>query len=415
MSPRGTQASRATSRAILSILFAASLSACDVGQGIKTLGKKALGGTGSATSDADTFSINLAYRNSADTSATNRRTVSLQGVRAIPSANLVNECGATGSQCTCEFYRTSSDASPVTASSVGISTQNNSYSCVIPTSISDADLGNTSSSNYIRYVKLKRTDVTDKNTGLVEIKTTLLLEDVLGTSLSKTKVRGVFRYNCTRTFFEGEGVSASQITCVPGQRLGVIGATYNFYTYRSGEDRNDAGGDSAFPADICKRNNFLKIQCTGNVPDLRYGFYKEPVEPFVVGITMTRAPEGDNLAATYGYAALPDSAGNCPTGLVKVRPWVAQPASIIQDSLGDSNPPSSFINTNNSLNNTVVEQTQPANFVVNRQKNQTACSSSDGDCTGAAFAGISQVQSVAYVGMTPVVCAIPPGLLGGLF
>ncbi len=45
---------------------------------------------------------------------------------------------------------------------------------------------------------------------------------------------------------------------VAGQHLGVIRADYNFYTYRSGEDRNDPGGDSAFPADICGRNDFLK-------------------------------------------------------------------------------------------------------------------------------------------------------------
>lgn len=70
---------------------------------------------------------------------------------------------------------------------------------------------------------------------------------MLGSNLTKTKVRGIFRYSCNRTFLEGEGVSASQISCVPGQRLGVINAAYNFYFYRSGEDRNEGGGDSAFP------------------------------------------------------------------------------------------------------------------------------------------------------------------------
>ena len=272
-----------------------------------------------------------------------------------------------------------------------------------------------------QFVKLKRVDDATKNTGLINIKTVLVIEDVLGTTLVKTNVRGIFNYTCNRTFFEGEGVSSGQITCVAGQHLGVINATYNFYTFKSGVDSNVPGGDSAFPADICKRNSFLKIQCTGNTPNLRYGFYISRADPFVVGIQMTRAPEaapGDTapLTAIYGYAALPDSAGNCPTGLIKVRPWLAQPASIIPT--GPSCPaqgcPSSFINTGNSLNNTVVEQVQPPNFIVNRSPNATPCDSA-GDCTLATFAGTMQAESVAYVSLTPVVCAIPPSLLNGLF
>ncbi len=406
MSPRVMYASKA----IPLILVCAALVSCNVGQGIKTLGKKALSGNGTPATDADTFSITLAYRNPTELTAATRRVVSIQGIRAVPSASLVNECGATGNLCTCEFYRSSSDAAPITASAVGISSQNNSFSCTIPPSITDTQVD----TNVINFVKLKRIDVPSKNTGLIEVKETLTLEDVLGSNLSKTKVRGVFKYSCNRTFFEGEGVEAARIVCLAGQHLGIIGATYNFYTFRSGEDRNEAGGDSAFDEAICQRNSFLKIQCTGNTPELRYGFYKESVEPFVVGITMTRAPEGENLTASYGFAALPDSAGNCPTGLIKVRPWVAQPASIIQDSLGDANPPSNFINTGNTLNNTVVEQLQPANFVVSRQKNASACGN-DGNCNSATFAGTSTAQSVAYVGMTPVVCAIPANLMSGLF
>ena len=401
------------SKALAILIIAFSVAACNVGQGIKTLGKKSEGNNGTATTDADSFSITLAYRNPTDATAASRRTVALQGIRSVPSANLVNECGATGGSCTCEFFRTRTDASPVTAGSVGISSQNNSFSCSIPSSITDAQVA----ANLINFVRLKRTDVTNRTTGLIDVKTTLTIEDVLGSSLSKTKVRGIFRYSCNRTFFEGEGVAAAQITCSPGQHLGVIGASYNFYVYRSGEDRNESGGDSAFPADICQRNSFLKIQCTGNTPDLRYGFYKDSVEPFVVGISMTRAPEGENLSANYGFAALPDSAGNCPTGLIKVRPWVAQPASIIPtgpDCPADGCP-SSFINTNNALNNTVVEQTQPANFVVTRSPNATPCDSGSGSCVAATFGGQVVHQSVAYTGLTPVVCAIPPGLLTGLF
>ncbi|HEY8279743.1 MAG TPA: hypothetical protein VIH99_08975 [Bdellovibrionota bacterium] len=388
---------------------------------MKTLGTKSSGGTGSSVTDSDSLSITMAYRSPAADSGTPSRIVNLQGVRALPSANLVNECGATGSTCTCEFYISTSDSSPKLAATVGISSQNNSFSCTIPASITDAQIqASTGNDNTKKiYVKLKRTDDATKNTGLIELKTTLSLEDILGTSLVKTKVRGIFRYNCNRTFFEGEGVSASQITCVASQRLGVITATYNFYTYRSGVDSNSGMTDSPFPGDICKRNTFLKIQCTPGAALLRYGFYAEAADPFIVGIQMTRAPEGDNLQANYGYAALPDSSGNCPIGLVKVRPYVAQPASIIQGSLGNNNPPSSFINTNNSLNNTVVEESAPSpNFTVTRSPNAVACDPAGpttGDCTNATFAGSTDVQSVSYTALTPVVCAIPKDLLGGLF
>ncbi|MGZ3705267.1 MAG: hypothetical protein ACXWP1_04730, partial [Bdellovibrionota bacterium] len=336
------------------------------------------------------------------------RLVSIQGVRGLNSANLVNECGATGTSCACDFFTSSSDTSPVTSTTVGISSQNNSYSCTIP--------GAVAPSNY-KYVKLKNLNNATKNTGLINIKTVLVIEDVLGTNLTKTNVRGIFGYSCNRTFFEGEGVSAANISCVAGQHLGVISATYNFYTFKSGVDSNLPGSDAAFPADICKRNNFLKIQCTGNTPVLHYGFYLSSADPFVVGITMTRAPVGDNLTATYGFAALPDSSGNCPTGLMKIRPWVAQPASIIPT--GPTCPangcPSSFINSNNSLNNTVVEQNQPSNFIVTRQPNLIACDATTGDCTNAQFNGAVQAESVAYQSQTPVVCAIPPSLLSGLF
>jgi|GEM_PF-5555688 len=411
MSPRVS----AASKAFITALFCAALLSCNVGQGIKTLGKKALGGTGTPTTDADAFSVTLAYRNPIDLTAAARRVVSIQGLRGIPSANLVNECGTTGSQCTCDFYRSSSDLAPIVATTVGISAQNNSFSCTIPSSVSDTDVDG----NLINFVRIRRTDVANKNTGLIEVKRTLTIEDVLGSSLVKTKVRGVFKYNCNRTFFEGEGVEAGRIVCSGGQHLGVIGATYNFYTFKSGEDSNEAGGDSAFDEAICKRNSFLKIQCTGNTPQLQFGLYKDGAEPFTVNITLTRAPEGENLSASYGFAAVPDSAGNCPTGLIKVRPWVAQPASIVPTLDLSQCPtpgacPSNFINTGNALNNKVVEQLQPSPFIVTRSPNQTPCAS-DGDCNSASFAGQQNVQTVAYVPLTPIICAIPSNLLSGLF
>ncbi len=395
---------------ILFAVLATLLSGCKIGTGVKTLGTKSSTTTSSAASDADTFALSTAYRNPTAATDALQRVFSVQGVRGVASANLVNQCGATGNTCTCEFYDASFNLLDTAASSVGISSQNNSFSCVAPTTISDAQID----ANLVKYVKLKRTDSV-KASGLIEVKTTLTLADVLGSSLSTTKVRGIYRYSCGRTFFEGEGVSASQVLCVANQKLGVISATYNFYTYKSSTASNAPGGDTAFPSDICSRTDFVKIKCIGNTPDLRYGFYEQQVEPFTVAITMTRAPE-DSSASIYGYAALPDTAGNCPMGLIKIRPWVAQPASIVQGTIDPitPSPPSSFVNSGNTLNNTVVEESQPANFAVSRQANQTTCDGT-GVCTNATFAGISTAQSVAYVSYTPIVCAIPPGLLAGLW
>jgi hypothetical protein len=238
------------------------------------------------------------------------------------------------------------------------------------------------------------------------------LEQILG-PLAKDHVRSIFRYTCDRTFFEGEGVSPGQITCVGGQHLGVIGARYAFYTFRSRYDGNFPGGDVAFPSDICKRNDFLSVRCAGSAPELRYGFYDSAQGPFAVAVHMTRAPSGDDREATYGYAALPDASGECPLGLVKARPWQAQPASITQGSLDGSNPPSNFANSNNSLNDTRIETAPPANFLVTREPSLTPCAAS-GDCTNATFHGFATVQSVAYTPLTPVICVIPKEALGGL-
>jgi len=226
--------------------------------------------------------------------------------------------------------------------------------------------------------------------------------------------------------FRGEGVVRQPGHLRGNQKLGVIGAKYNFYTYPQRGGQPIPAEATLLPADICQRNNFLKIQCTGNTPDLRYGFYLESGGSFRCRHHHDAAPEGENLQATYGFAALPDSAGNCPSASLKVRPYVAQPSSIIQGSLAppianNNNPPSSFINTGNTLNNTVVEEAAPSNFVVSRQPNQTPCGPavplpvSPATARTQFSAETQQAQSVAYTPLTPVVCAIPKSLLSGLF
>lgn len=385
---------------------------------VKTLGvKSTAGGKGTPSTDADSFSVMLAYRK--DANPDDGRVVQIQGVRNA-SANFKTMCGTLGTSCTCRFYTTTTDTSPVAASSPGFSEQNNSFSCSISGS-NDPDL--------YQFVQIRTTDGT-KSSGLIRIKTTLSITDVLG-DLDKASVRKIYRYSCNRTFFEGEGVTTTSIACLHatsnpavagGQKLGLISATYNFYLYQSTNDNNfaDKGGDTPFDTAICGYNSALKISCSSSTPTVRYGLYASQAAPFTVAVSMSAKPD-TNAATQYGFAALPDSAGNCPTGLTKIRPYVAQAQSIIKGSINGTNPPSNFININNSLNNTIVEEetqvTSSLTFDVTRQPNSTPCAAAGttpGDCSGVTFGGITTPQQQTYTASTPVVCAIPPDLLSGI-
>jgi hypothetical protein len=386
--------------------------------GAKNVSKRSTS-TDTSTNAVDSFSVTLAYL------PTSSRVVQLQGVRDLPSASLTIPCGANGTACYCKFYTSTSDSNPVGSSGVGISSGVNSFSCTIA--------GSVTPSNY-KYVRLFNTGNT-KATGFINISNSLTITDVLG-GLDQKKVRGIFRYTCNRTFFEGEGVSATEVACPALQKLGIISAPYSFYLYNSYTATNnqppgnlgDKSSGMVFDKLICARQ-FTKTICNTS-PELRYGLYGEQNTLFSVGITMTSIPDAPtgtasgtntNTNVQVGYAALPDTAGNCPTGLVKVRPWVAQPASIIQGSIDGTNPPSNFLNQGNSLNNTQVEADQPSAFQVSRQSNATRCrdTSTDqndptGSCVAASFNGISIVQTVAYRELSPVVCAIPSNLLSGV-
>lgn len=390
-----------TNRLGIWIVLTMALAGC-LGSDVKTLGKKTAGGTGNSTTDSESFSITLAYRKDADPD--DGRLVVLQGIRDIASASIANLCGATGATCKCEFYQSTSDTSPLSSTPPnGVSVGNNSFSCTIP-GATDPDL----------YTKVRlKTNDGSKSTGFLTIVNNLTLPDVIG-ELDKSKARGIYRYSCIRTFFEGAGVSAGGVECPSSQALGLITATYAFYLYNSqvGGNLSEKFAGAVYESPICNKQ-FSRLTCN-TASELRWGLYAEQTGPFQIGITMVAKPEGDNARGIYGYAALPDSAGNCPTGLVKIRPWEAQPASIIEGSLG-SNPPSSFINQGNNLNERMVEISQPSNFIVNRQANAVPCAAGTGDCTGVGFGGQTQVQSVTFTGITPVVCAIPKELLSGLF
>jgi hypothetical protein len=398
------------------LLACAFLTSC-LGTDAKQLSKKSTSTATSTNTDIESFSITNAYRK--DTDPDDGRVVALQGVRNIASASLATNCGTSGATCQCLFYTSTSDTSPVsgTISANGLSAANNSFTCTIPGAV-DPD-------NYTK-VRLKTTDGT-KSTGFINISTTLTLTDVIG-DLAQAKVRGIYRYSCTRTFFEGEGVSATGVECpaLPGgQKLGLITAAYNYYLYNSQSGGNLAkkGSNVAWDSAICEKQ-FPRLTCD-STPEVRWGLYAEQTGIFQVGITMVANGVDSDASQIYGYAALTDSAGNCPTGLIKISQWEAQPASIIQGSINGSNPPSSFVNQSNNLNNKIVEDANPATphspFLVFRASNAVPCAptgSTDpvpGSCRNVAFNGASQVQSVAYTKLTPVVCAIPKNLINGLF
>jgi hypothetical protein len=326
--------------------------------------------------------------------------------------SLENFCGPAASKCTCKFFRNDGDKNPMFTHNLGFSRRNNNISCQIP-GITDPD--------DVRFVRLEQRDNSRVASEKLEVRTTLSLKDVIG-SLDQSFVRGVYRYGCTRTFFEGEGASSHSLDCPAGQRLGLITAKYSFYLYNSqrGGNMSEKGGDTAYENPLCERS-FLKLTCSDNYPDLRWGLYAQRTGPFQVGITMTANPEGENAVQAYGFAALPDETGNCPTGLVKIRPWEAQPQSIIAGSIDGKNPPSSFMNQNNNLNDRTVEEHQPMSFTVLRRENKVRCAEANsadpapGSCRNAEFETPKEVQNVPYFALSPVVCAIPKHLMSGLF
>lgn len=406
-------------RKYLPVLLACAFLTSCLGTDAKQLSKKSTGTATSTNTDIESFSITNAYRK--DTNPDNGRVVALQGVRNIASASLATNCGTAGATCQCVFYKSTSDTAPVTGtiSANGLSTANNSLSCSIPASVPDNQV------DLYTKVRLKTTDGT-KSTGFININTSLTLTDVIG-DLAQAKVRGIYRYSCTRTFFEGQGVSATGVDCPASQNLGLITAAYNYYLYnsQSGGNLNKKGSNVAWDSAICEKQ-LPRLTCD-STPEVRWGLYAEQTGIFQVGITMVANGVDSDASQIYGYAALTDSAGNCPTGLIKISQWEAQPQSIIQGSINGSNPPSSFVNQSNNLNNKIVEDANPATphspFLVFRAANQTPCAPTGsappnpapGSCVNVTFNGSSQVQSVAYTKLTPVVCAIPKDLINGLF
>jgi hypothetical protein len=345
------------------------------------------------------------------------RTVLFQGYRGNERREgdgLESFCGSSGQSCRCLLFRSASDRSPVQGVTAVLSPRHNSWSCNIPQGFHPGDF---------TFARLENKASRGARSDRMRVRSRLELSEITG-GLDNAKVRGIYRYSCTRTFLEGEGVSPLQVSCPPSQRLGLIEANYQFYLYNSqmGGNLHEKGSGSVYEFPVCERQ-IEKFRCN-STPELRWGLYGERNGIFQVGITLTARPEGDYATSIYGFAALPDLAGNCPAGLVKIRPWVAQPESITEGSLDGLNPPSSFVNQNNSLNNTLLELAPPANFQVLRMASKTPCEAqhsdpaprpAPGSCRNAEFRGAALAKESGYTALSPVVCAIPSEALQGLF
>lgn len=391
------------------------LTAC-LGTDVKKLGDSSGKGTGTGTTDSDSFAITIAYRKDADPD--DGRLVILQGVKNVGSANLANLCSATGEACSCQFYTANSLTSPVTVLATSLSATHNTLQCTIPNSLDPDD--------YPR-VRLRTASGT-KTTGFLQITRTLTLEDIVG-DLAKNQINGVFRYQCVRSFLEGEGITVGGASCPPSQRLGLLAAPYNFYVWKNQLDQSNynsrAVTDAPYEGGICLRNNLTRISCSGSSPTLTYGVSNVPNATFTIAMNeVPHKPEGEGANGRIGYAALPDTSGNCPLGLVPIRQYVAKPQSIIQGSLDGTNPPSNFVNFDGRLDSYAFETAQPAPYVVQRQANQTPCEQSHtdpaprpapGSCENVTFQGTQTLPGVDFAASAPLLCAIPKELLSTLF
>jgi hypothetical protein len=214
-------------------------------------------------------------------------------------------------------------------------------------------------------------------------------------------INSVFKYQCERTFLEGEGIGEQWASCPRNQRLGTIQAKYSFYLYASENDSNFSEIGTTYPYQnpICDRA-MIAMSCESAAIE-QFGLSKYREGKFQVGVNFTAAPgTGPRL---YGFAALPDSNGNCAEGLEKLRPYVAQPSSIWEPL------PSTFINRNNHLNN---YELRGANghlpmFEVTRSPNLVPCDARTGSCRFAEFGPKAVVQTVPYTALTPTICVLP--------
>ena len=337
--------------------------------------------------------VEFAFRNAQATEEAERRTFLLQGKRDF-SFSFVSACGEQGERCTCLFYQGGNDTNPQPAPPRQLRKEQNVLACVLPP-------------GSLRPERVSHLGVRAPNgnslVSATEVKTTLSLADLLG-NLSRGRVRSIFRYECMRTFFEGEGLAYDPPQCPAGQKLGLLEAGYHFFFFRAPDEQTYPREKIPLSKPYCGYASSAEYLCKGTEAQLRFGLYAEPAGIFTQPIELRHGP--NEFPEVVGYAAALDRTGSCPLGFLKARPRLAQPASILAGSIDGQNPPSNFINTRNTLSEYIFDPEAPANFEVSRRQNAVPCGA-NGSCKDAGFAAGRVVQSVVYFPLTPVVCVIP--------
>lgn len=377
------------------------LTAC-LGTEPKNLGPDDFDTNPTRTDTNDSFAIEFALRDTLNVAATNRA-VSLQGRSSNSDANFTLFCGDSGGQCSCQFFTEAAPSTAISAASLTLNSDLNVITCTVPASVADADLGN------IAFVRVRNSSGTFQS-GLLRVKTQLTLSETIR-GLDQNQIRKVFRYDCTRQFLGGSGISSSAISCVDGMQLVFLQASYSFYLFQqldlSIDNFAEKGTTVVYPdagngTGTCGLS-INSVTCE-NSQILRYGLVATANNTFRAGIQLTSGPEPNGTNSFFGFAARTDSELNCPPGLIKVNPFQAVPGTHTRE-------PSNFVNSDAQLNDTILEPSTEtiADFQVTRIGSSGVCAA--GICPQPNASDSSVEQTVSYDSLSPTFCVIPAALL----
>ncbi len=389
---------------ILPIFFSVLILSSCLNTKPKRLGPEGFEAIPSPVDTADSFVVEFALRDTLNISETTR-VISLQGRTSSDSADFTNFCSTDGSSCNCSFFNEDTPTAEAATSDVALNSELNVITCTIPPTISDEDL------DKIEFIRITSSSGAFQS-GLVRVKTRLTLEETIR-GLDVESIRKIFRYECMRTFLEGSGVSSTQIACLEGMELAFLRADYSFYLFQQVDLAADNFSEKGIDVSYGDTGNggtcgqvINQITCGAN-NTLRYGLAGTASDTFRIAITLTSGPEPNGTQSFVGFAAQTDSNLNCPPGLIPIRPFQAVPGT-------HTRAPSNFVNTDGSLNNTLLEPSTEmiANFQLLRQGAGGACNET-GICPPPA-GGFSTEQNIAFDTLTPVLCAIPQNLLNDI-
>lgn len=324
-----------------------------------------------------------------------------QEVALRVQARLISRCGQRGESCECRFHSADEKIAPLNRALASLSVKYRTARCSLPEG---------HDSSRFEFAELRTRD------GRFASHRLRISARVSPGMLGLRALSGVYRYECRRTFFEGEGVSEEGYTCPASQRLGVINATYTHYLFRRQDGRDNFAErqkNTGHPL-VCDYS-LAEFSCA-QPNTLSWILSADPEGEFQTLVSLS--PRSNTPAQVYGFAALPDEFGNCGAGLMKVKPWAAVPLSITEGSIDGTNPPSRFDNSQGALNQVRLEEKQPKNFPVFRLPNHTPCAAEDsetlppGSCRRINFKPIAQVQSVPYEESGQALCVAPASLTG---